>query len=118
MVEEQTPQVPEAQDFSNPRESWELLSAGLKSRAMRYVFEEQQKLVVELQRQRMEMEAELAVGIVRARAAQDMNRDDLLQKIISEDILPKRDQLREMATRVEYETQLLNAVSQIGKGII
>lgn len=118
MVDEQTPQVPVAQDFSNPRESWELLSAGLKSRAMRYVFEEQQKLIIELQRQRMEIEAELAIGIVRARAAQDMNQENLMQQIISETVLPKRDEIRAMVKRIEYENQLLNTFSQIGKGII
>jgi len=118
MADEQTPQVPVAQDFSNPRESWELLSAGLKSRAMRYVFEEQQKLIVELQRLRMEAETELAIGIVRARAAQEMNQDDVMKKIISDEVLPKRDEVRAMGKRIDEETQLLNMFSQIGKGII
>lgn len=118
MVEEQAAQESPPKDSTDPVELWEHLLPGLKSGAMRHVYEEQQKLVVELNRQRMEKEVEFAVSVVRARAAQELHDRDQMNKIIVEEVNPKREEIRELSKRVEYESKLLDTFSQLGKGII
>jgi len=118
MNEEPVPQVQVPGDSSNPEEAWEHLSAGLKARAMRTVYEDQQKLVIELQRQLMETGAEYAVGVVHARAAQEMQQEALLQEIVDTEVLPKHKEIEALDKRLTHERQVLEVYTKIGKGIL
>ena len=118
MNEEPVPQLHIPEDSSNPEEAWEHLSAGLKARAMRTVYEDQQKLVIELQRQLMEKGAEYAVGVVHARAAHQMQEESLLQEIVDTEVLPKRKEIEELDKRLAHERELLEVYTKIGSGIL
>ena len=118
MNEEPVPQLQIPEDTSNPEEAWGHLSAGLKARAMRTVYEDQQRLVIELQRQLMETSAEYAVGEVHARAAQQMQEEALLQEIVDTEVLPKRKEIEALETRLAHERQVLEVYTKIGTGIL
>ena len=105
-------------DMHNVDQVWEHLSAGLKARAMRYVFEEQQKLVTETQRLLMEKGAEIAIAVVRAKAAQDMGQEELKNKLVETEVIPKRQELEEMEVKRVQEQAVLEEFMKIGKGII
>lgn len=105
-------------DFHDVDQAWENLSAGLKAGAMRYLYEEQQKLVIELQRQIMEKSAEIARGIVRAKAAQELKQDDVREQIIETELVPKQREVEELERQADEGRQLLDAFSRIGRGII
>ena len=116
----EAPAVPVAlpADMHNVDQVWDHLSAGLKARAMRYVFEEQQKLVTETQRLIMEKGAEIAIAVVRAKAAQDMGQEELKNQIVDTEVVTKRQELEDMERKRVQEQALLDAFTKIGKGII
>ena len=118
MNEEPVPQLQIPEDTSNPEEAWGHLSAGLKARAMRTVYEDQQRLVIELQRQLMETSAEYAVGVVHARAAQQMQEEALLQEIVDTEVLPKRKEIEALETRLAHERQALEVYTKLATRIL
>ncbi len=97
---------------------WDSLEAGQKSRAMRFLHEEQQKMVVEIGRQIMEMEVEIAIALTRARALYDMNRAERSAEIVEQEVQPRRRQLQELRKRYVEERDLLETYEKLGKGLI
>lgn len=118
MAEEEMVQTQTPLDMHNVDQMWERLGEGLKARAMRDIHEEQQKLVVDLQRQAMELGVEIASCVVRAKAAQEMAQEDVKIRIIEQELIPKQQELQVLDKRVETERALLETYSKIGRGII
>jgi len=120
-VSEETPgAAPERTGF-NPddiRASWDGLEPGPKARAMRTVYEEQQKLVTELQRQHMEMGTDIAIAVVKARAAEELGKAQERDHIIETEVKPKIQEQQHLGRQIQEATQLLNAYVTVGKGII
>ena len=118
MTEEQAAQIEVPANITDIAQMWEHLPAGLKARAMRSVYDDQQKIVVELQRLVMEKGGEIAVSVARARAAEELKQDERKTQIIETELVPKRKELDELQQRVAQNRELLDAFSTIGKGII
>ena len=117
-TEEQMVVVPPDVDPNDVEQQWLNLAPGPKASALRGLYEEQQKLVVELQRMQMQKGAEIAAAIVRARAAQELDQPELKQEIADKEIVPKRQELKDLEAQIAKETKLLEAYSTIGRGII
>ncbi len=105
-------------DLRDADQQWEGLEAGLRSRAMRAVYEEQQKLVVDLGRSIMEKQTEIAIAVAKMKAAADLKRDVEKQSIVEDELIPRRKELQELQARIKSERELLDAYEQLGKGII
>ena len=118
MSEESTAPKAEAIDYDNIVAAWENLSPGPKARAMRSVYEDQNKLVTELQRQHMEMSTEIAVGVARARAAEELQQEDARRQIIENEVKPKVREQELLGLKIQENQRLLDAFIVIGKGII
>ncbi|MBI2886891.1 MAG: hypothetical protein HYY02_06755 [Chloroflexi bacterium] len=97
---------------------WVGLEPGQKARAMRQVYEEQQKLVVEIQRLMMEKETEIAVAVARARAAEDLQQEEQTKEIIEAEVKPRQQELEDMERQRAEAQALLDAFVRIGRGII
>lgn len=117
MAEEQNAGA-EPVDLYDVEQQWANLSPGPKASALRNLYEEQQKLVVELQRLAMQKGAEIAGAIVRARAAQELQQEESKKLIVEQEIIPKRVELKDMEQQIKKETELLEAYTKIGRGII
>lgn len=98
--------------------AWENLAPGPKARAMRSVFEEQNKLVTELQRQHMEMTTEIAICVVRARAAEELHQESVKRQIIENEVRPKVQEQEMLGLKIQENQRLLDAYTTLGKGII
>ncbi|MSQ28009.1 MAG: hypothetical protein EXR51_07725 [Dehalococcoidia bacterium] len=118
MSEESTVPKSEAIDYDNIADAWEKLEPGPKARAMRFVYEEQDKLVTELQRQHMEMSSEIAVSVARARAAEELQQEDIRWRIIQNEVKPKVTERELLGLKIQENKRLLEAFIVIGKGII
>ena len=117
MAEQETTTVA-AEELQDPEKEWEALDAGLKSRAMRTVHEEQQKLVVELGRQVMEKQTEIAIAIAKAKAAAELNREEEKQAIMQNELMPRRRELQDLQDRARMERELLDTYEKLGRGVI
>ncbi len=117
MAEQETAAPPDA-GGDDPLKKWDETDAGLKSRAMRNVHEEQQKLVVDLGRQIMDKQAEIAMAKARARAAAGLSRTEEVQRIVTEELRPLEREREELAERVRGERELLDEYERLGKGLI
>lgn len=118
---QETPAAAPERAALNPddiRSAWDGLEPGPKARAMRSVYEEQQKLVTELQRQHMEMGTDIAIAIAKARAAEELGRGADRDRIIEGEVKPKIREQQELGSQIQEAIQLLNAYVTIGKGII
>lgn len=115
---EEALKIPTATELADADKQWEDLDAGLKARAMRTLHEEQQKLVVELGRNIMEKQTEIAVAVAKAKAVSDMGRGDLKTEIVDSELTPRHRELAELVTRMKVERDLLDTYEKLGKGII
>ena len=118
MTEAPITAVPLPDDMHTVDQMWDSVSAGPKAQAMRYVYEEQQKLVTETQRLIMEKSAEYAIAVLRAKAAQDMGQEELKNQIVETEIVTKRQEIEDMERKRVQDQALLDAFMKIGKGII
>ena len=105
-------------DVYDVEHQWASLSPGPKASALRSLYEEQQKQVAELQRQAMLKTSEIAAAIVRARAAKELQQPEITKSIVQDEVIPKQQALKDLEERVEKETELLNAYTTIGQGIL
>ncbi len=118
MSEEPSAPGAQAVNYDDIVSAWESLAPGPKARAMRSVFEEQSALVTELQRQHMEMTTEIAVCVVRARAAAELHQEDVKRQIIENEVGPKVKERELLGLKIQENQRLLDAYTTIGKGII
>jgi hypothetical protein len=100
------------------KEYWDRMDPGLKSRAMHEVHENQQKLVIELQRVQMETLDELGLAIVKARAAEELKRPEERDQVIAEEVEPMRAKLRDLQAQIDAANVMLQAYQAIGRGIL
>ena len=107
--------APETQDVQS---LWERMERGLKAKAMREVYENQEKLVTELQREQMALNQEVAMAIVRARAYEELQQLDRSEKLRTEEIAPRLARLSELSDEIDGANGLLQAFQTIGRGII
>src|SRR5436309_873332 len=96
---------------------WSGLDGALRSRAMRLLHEEQQRTVVELGRQIMEKEVEIAVALTKARAAEELNLPERKAAILADELAPREKDLVELRRKGREERELLDAYERLGKGI-
>lgn len=115
---EQELAVPGAEELGDANRQWEALDSGLKSRAMRAVYEDQQKLVVDLGRTIMEKQTAIAIAVARLKAVSDLDRGDQKQAIIETELVPLHKELAEIQVRIKEERELLDTYEKLGKGII
>lgn len=97
---------------------WERMERGLKAKAMREVYENQEKLVTELQREQMALNQEVAMAIVRARAYEELQQLDRSEQLTTEEIGPRLSRLQELGDQIDAANELLQAFQTIGRGII
>ncbi len=119
-VKEATPEAAASVmvDVYDVEQQWASLSPGPKASALRSLYEEQQKQVAELQRQAMLKTSEIAAAIVRARAAKELQQPEVTKSIVQDEVVPKQKALQDLEERVKKETELLNAYTTIGQGVL
>jgi glutamine synthetase type III len=100
------------------RSYFDAMDQGLKTRAMHDVYEDQQKRVIELQREQMDALDKLAVAAVKARAAAEQGRQQACDQLIQEVMEPLRAQLRTLTADLEEANALLVTYQAIGQGMV
>ena len=119
MTEEQQPPVePRKRTFEDITGEWEKLEPGLKAQAMRAVYEDQQRLVADLQHMHMEKGKAIATAVAKAKAAADMDQEALKAQIISEACLPLEEELKALEQQIREGRLLLVQYTKQAKGII
>jgi len=107
-----------ADPISDIRIYFDSLDTGLRARAMSEVYEDQQKQVIDLQREQMEALSELAITAVKARAAVELGRQEECDRMVAEVMEPLRARLRQLGDDVAEANRLLDAYASIGRGVV
>lgn len=110
--------APPLADMHDIEQLWEHLEPGLKAAAMRTAYDEQQKLVIELQRQSMEKGVEIAIAVARARAALELQQEEVKNALIETELIPKQAEWEQLEQQITRERAMLDAFQRIGRGII
>ncbi len=97
---------------------WQRLEAGQKARAVREVYETQQKLVIEMQRLHAAKIDELAASVVRARGILELGLAEEAERKRLEEVEPLRTEIQRMGQEIAEANALLTAYQTIGRGII
>ncbi|GEM_PF-6453728 len=97
---------------------WQRLEAGQKARAVREVYETQQKKVIEMQRLHAAKIDELAVAVVRARGTLERGLAEEAERMRMGEVEPLRTEIQRMGQEIAEANALLTAYQTIGRGII
>ena len=97
---------------------WEEMDPGAKARAMRNLHEEQQKLVVDVGRQIMEKQVDIAVAITKVRAMKEMNQPARAEEIMEQELRPREAELEDLKRLAGEGRALLDTYERMGRGIL